>query len=268
VSARRVTVGAGITVLACISTAITPFAFAAPAAAAGKKPSVAEIRVVEVYAPPDGSEPTIVVVDSQASATKKKPKPLLSAEFGDVTDFTKVPTGRSLKLGPDDDADSGIFIDPLKKGDRITVIPYATSDDLEDTGMQMLTIVERGKRQKAGDVVEWPKVSSTQATLMFFPGALLSVLPQFGGYLVTPGVGCVENADPSHQDFGVGGNIPAYYVVDEGSVDVGLAGLGCDAEVVIGPETVDASAGDRIALIPYGTSADDVQLLVLPVATP
>ena len=31
---------------------------------------------------------------------------------------------------------------------------------------------------------------------------------------------------------------------------------------------IDASAGDRIAVIPYGTSTDDLQLLVLPVGTP
>jgi hypothetical protein len=265
-SARRVTVGAGVIALACISTAIAPLAVAAPAAAS-KKPSVAEIRVVALYAPPDGSQPDVVVVDSSSSSSKKKPKPLVTAAFGAVTGFTKVPTGRTLGIGPSDQ-ESGILIDPLKKGDRITVVPYATSDDPEQSGMQMLTIVERGKRQKAGDVVAWPKVASAKATLMLFPGPLLPVLPEFGGFLVVPGEGCAESADSSSQDSGVGGSIPAFYVVDEGSVDVGLTDEGCDGDVVIGPETIDVTAGQRIALIPYGTSADDVQLLVLPVAKP
>ena len=257
---------------AAMATAPTP-----AVAATKKSPSTGQIRVVMVYAPPDGSAPAIVVTDETASSTsssssssKKKPKPLLTAEFGDVTDFTKVPTGHTLRLAPDDaeDENSGLFIDPLKKGDKLTLVPYATDTDPEQSGLQMLTIVEHGKRRSAGDVAEWPKVDSTKATLMMFPGALLSVSDNFAGYLVTPGVGCVEAADPDEQDLGVGGNIPAFYVVDEGSVDVGLADTGCTAEVVIGPETVDASAGDRVALIPYGTSESDLQLLVLPVATP
>ena len=188
-----------------------------------------------------------------------------------MTDFTKVPTGHTLRLAPDDaeDKNTGIFIDPLKKGDKLTLVPYATDTDPEEFGLQMLTIVEHGKRQGAGDVVEWPKVDSTKATLMMFPGAMLSVSDTFGGYLVTPGVGCLEAADPDEQDLGVGGNIPAFYVTDEQSVDVGLADIGgCTGEVVIGPETVDVSAGDRVALFPYGTSDTDLQLLVLPVGTP
>jgi hypothetical protein len=266
-SARRVPVKASIAVLACIITAIAATPAAAHVGAASKKPAFAEVRVVHMYAPAAGSEPTLVVVDNQASVGKKKPKPLIEAEFGDVTDFTKVPTGHTLRIGLADD-NSGIFIDPLKKGDRITVIPFATSDDPEETGFQMETIVERGKRQKAGDLAEWPKIPSGRATLMMFPGPLLSVAPDFGGFLVTPGEGCVETVDPSDQGLGVGGTIPAFYVVDAGSVDVGLADGGCDATADIGPETVDASAGDRIAVIPYGTSADDLQLLVLPVDTP
>ena len=248
-----------------------------PAVAATKKsPSTAQIRVVMVYAPPDGSAPAIAVFDdtassgSSSSSSKKKPKPLLTAEFGDVTDFTKVPTGHTLRLAPDDaeDENSGLFIDQLKKGDKLTLVPYATDTDPEDFGLQMLTIVEHGKRRKAGDVAEWPKVDSTKATLMMFPGAMLSVADNFAVYVVTPGTGCLEAADPDEQDLGVGGNIPAFYVVDEGSVDVGLADIGCTDEVIIGPEPLDASAGDRVALIPYGTSDTDAQLLVLPVDTP
>jgi hypothetical protein len=261
---RSVAMGASFTVLACVSTAVAPTA--AGVAAASKKPSVAEVRVVELYAPPGGSQPPIVLVDSQAVIGKKKPKPLIKADFGDVSDFTKVPTGHTLQLGPSGEK-SGIFIDPLKKGDRITVIPYATSDDPTESGLQMLTIVEHGKRQKAGDVVEWPKVSNTRATLMFFPGALLSIVPDFGGYVVVPGKGCAENVEASEQDTGTGGNIPVFFAVDAGSVDVGVSDSGCDAQPSIGPETVDAAAGDRIALVPYGTSATDLQLLVLPVGS-
>jgi hypothetical protein len=263
---RSVAMGASFTVLVCISTAVAPTAAAADVAAASKKPSAAEVRVVELYAPPDGSQPTIVLVDSQGAVGKKKPKPLIEAGFGDVSDFTKVPTGHTLQLGPSGEK-SGIFIDPLKKGDRITVIPYASSDDPDQSGLQMLTIVERGKRQKAGDVVEWPKVSNSRATLMFFPGALLSIVPDFGGYVVIPGEGCAENVDASAQGTGTGGNIPEFFVVDEGSLNVGISDSGCDAQPSIGPETVDATAGDRVALVPYGTSATDLQLLVLPVGS-
>jgi len=263
---HRVAMGASITVLACVSTAVAPAAVAASTTAASKKPSSAEIRVVQVYAPPDGSQPTIAVVDGQALVGKKKAKPLLEAEFGDVSDYTKVPTGHTLQLGPSGE-DSTLFIDPLKKGDRLTFVPYATSDDSSHSGLQMLTIVERGKRQKAGDVAEWPKVPSSQTTLMFFPAALMSIAPDFGGYVVVPGTGCAQDVDKSAQGTGTGGNIPEFFVVDAASTDVGVSDSGCDGTPTIGPETVDASAGDRIALIPYGTSTSDLQLLVLPVGS-
>jgi hypothetical protein len=261
---HRVAMGAPITVLACVSMAVAPAAVGASSTAASKKPSSAEIRVVQVYAPPDGSQPTITVVDSQASTGKKKPKPLLDSEFGEVSDFIKVPTGHSLQLGASGE-DSTLFIDPLKKGDRLTLIPYATSDDPTESGMQMLTIVERGKRQKAGDVAEWPKVPSSQATVMFFPAALMSIDPDFGGYVVVPGTGCAQDVDESAQGTGTGGNVPEFFVLDATSTDVGISDSGCDGSPTIGPETVDASAGDRIALIPYGTSTSDLQLLVLDV---
>lgn len=265
---RRVSLGASITVLACMLTALAPSAAAAHVTTASKKPAAAEIRVVQMYAPPDGSQPSIVVVDSQASFGKKKPKPLIEAEFGEVSDFTKVPTGHSLRLNPSDDEKTAIFINALKKGDRITVIPFATSDDPDQFSLQMETIVEHGKRTKTGDTADWPKVSKTRATLMMFPGPLLSVLGDSGVFVVTPGEGCVEPADPADEGSGIGGTVPGFYVIDEGSVEVGLTEESCDATPTIGPETVDASAGDRIAVIPYGTSTDDLQLLVLPVDTP
>lgn len=77
----------------------------------------------------------------------------------------------------------------------------------------------------------------------------------------------LESADPSNQDSGSGGTIPAYYVVDPGSVDVALTEAGCDAAPTIGPATVHAAAGDRIAVIAYGPSAADLKLLVLAVGT-
>ena len=264
---RRVAMGASFTVLACMSAAVAPTSVAAGVAAASKTSPVAEIRVAALYAPPDGSQPTVVVVDSQAApGSNKKPKPLVQADFGDVSDFAKVPTGHYLQLAPSGEK-SGLTINPLKKGDRLTLVPYATSDDPSESGLQMLTIVEDGKRQAAGDVAEWPKVSSSRATLMFFPAALLSVLPDFGGYVVIPGTGCADSVDPSDQDTGTGGNIPVFYVVDPGSIDVGVSDDGCDGTATIGPETIDATAGDRIALFPYGTSASDLQLLVLPVGS-
>jgi hypothetical protein len=262
---RRISVAATIAALVC---ALTGFSAPAGIAATSKKSTAAEIRVVNAYAPPDGSQPSIVVVDSQASFGKKKPKPLVETDFGEVSEFTKVPVGHSLKLSPSDDEDTSIFIDALKKGNRLTVIPFATDDDPDQSSMQMETIVERGKRQKTGDTADWPKVPSTRATLMMFPGPLLSVLGDTGVFVVTPGTGCVEPADPNDEGSGIGGTIPGFYVVDEGSVEVGLTEESCDATPTIGPETVDASAGDRIAIIPYGTSTDDLQLLVLPVGTP
>jgi hypothetical protein len=264
-STRRVSVVATITVLACAATAL---ASGAAVGTTSKKSSAAEIRVVNGYAPPDGSQPTIIVIDNQASIGKKKPKPVVETEFGEVSAFTKVPTGHALKIGPSDDTQTTIFIDALKKGDRITVIPFATSDNPDQSSMQMETIVERGKRAKTGDTADWPKVSKTRATVMMFPGPLLSVLPETGVFVVVPGEGCAESADPSDQDSGIGGTIPGFYVIDAGSVELGLSTTSCDDAPEIGPETVDASAGDRIALIPYGTSADDLQLLVLPVGTP
>ena len=78
-----------------------------------------------------------------------------------------------------------------------------------------------------------------------FPGPLLSVAPDFGGFLVAAGAGCVGSVDPSDQDLGVGGTIPAFYVVDAGAVEVGLADADCGAAADIGPEQVVYASGDR-----------------------
>ncbi|HEY7106841.1 MAG TPA: hypothetical protein VH986_10585 [Acidimicrobiia bacterium] len=277
-AAPRIGAAACVALLAAVPLVVSPAAaYASVRTAATKKPPTGEIRVVMVYAPPDGSSPSIVVTDDTAATSpsarksRKKPTSLLTAGFGDVTDFTKVPAGHTLRLAPSDatDPNTGIFIDPLKKGDELTLVPYATDTDPDQSGLQMLTIVEHGKRRDAGDVAEWPQVDSSKATLMYFAGGLLSVVDSFGGFVVTPGTGCLESTDADAQDTGVGGNIPAYYTVDGGSVDVGVADTGgCTGPVVIGPETVDATAGARVVLIPYGKSTSDLQLLVLPVATP
>lgn len=265
-AARVLRVGAALFLLACMVSAVT----AAPLGATGKRKPAAEIRIVELYAPPDGSQPSIVLIDNKATSGKRKPKPLLEAEFGEVTEFRKVPTGHQLRLAPSDlqGTTGSLFIDPLKKGDRLTLIPYASSDDPEQSGLGMFTIVEHGKRRKAGDVAEWPKVSSSRATLMVFPGGVLSVVPNTGFFLVTPGTGCLENEDPSRQESGSGGNVPAFYLVDPGAVEVGLTVDGCNGSPVAGLETVDASAGDRIVLLPHGASPTDLSLLVLPVDKP
>jgi hypothetical protein len=103
---------------------------------------------------------------------------------------------------------------------------------------------------------------------MLFPGALLSIADVVAGFLVTPDGACAEAVDADEQDSGVGGDIPAFYVVDPGSVDLGLTDGGCTTAPIIGPETVDATAGGRVALIPYGTSLTDLNLLVVPVDRP
>jgi hypothetical protein len=242
---------------------------ATPSAAPAKKVSTAELRVVHVYAPPGAEPPAMTLVDSQVFDKKNQPKKLATFEYGDVSEFVKVPAGHSLQLVPEDDPDSGLFLQPLTKKARLTIIPFATSDDPEESGLQQLVIVERGKQQAGGDVADWPDVTSGKATVMMFNGALMPVFgSDFAGYLVTPGAGCLESADPSQQDTGTGGTIPAYYVVDPSSVEVALSETGCDATPIVGPESVTAAADDRVAIVPYGTSADDLQLLVLPVATP
>ena len=86
--------------------------------------------------------------------------------------------------------------------------------------------------------------------------------------MISPGAGCLQNSDESQQDSGFGGTIPEYFFVDPGSIEVALTDQGCDGAAAIGPATVDTTDGDRIAVLPYGTSADHLQLMVLQVATP
>jgi hypothetical protein len=255
--------------LACELALASAPATSAPSSAPSKKVTTAELRVAHVYAPPDSEPAAMTLVDTQVFNKKNQPKELATFDYGEVSDFVKVPAGHSLKLVPEDDPDSGLFLQPLAKKARLTIVPFATSDDPAESGLQQLVIVERGKQQAGGDVADWPDVASGKATLMMFNGALMPVFgTDFAGFLVTPGAGCLESADPSQQDTGTGGTIPAFYVVDPGAVDVGLSEDGCDAAPIVGPESVTAAADDRVAIVPYGTSADDVQLLVLPVATP
>ncbi|TMK61263.1 MAG: hypothetical protein E6G60_11665 [Actinobacteria bacterium] len=248
--------------------ASAPFAGAAGVAAARKK-GTAQVRVVNLYAPPDTEPPTLVVLDAQVLPGKKAPKPLVETEFGDASEFATVPVGHQLKLGPKADISKGLFIDPLKKKVRLTLIPFATSTDPSNTSMQWLQIVERGKRDVTGDTADWPDAPSGKATVMVFPGALLSVLGDtFATNVISPGAGCLQNSDESQQDSGFGGTIPEYFFVDPGSIEVALTDQGCAGAAAIGPATVDAADGDRIAVLPYGTSADHLQLMVLQVATP
>ena len=263
---RVATVGAA---LACVVMLAGAPAIATPRSAPGKKVATAELRVAELYAPPEAEPPSMTLVDTQVFNKKNEPKELATFDYGEVSDFVKVPAGHSLQLVSEDDPDSGLFLQPLKKKARLTIIPFATSDEPDESGLQQLTIVERGKQPQGGDVADWPDVASGEATLMMFNGALLPVFgTDFAGYLVTPGAGCLENADPGQQDVGTGGTVPAYYVVAPGAVEVALSETGCDAAPIVGPESVTAADDDRIAIVPYGESADDLQLLVLPVATP
>ena len=223
---------------------------ATTSATSGTARSIAPIRVY------DTSLPT------------KKTKPLLEVDFGETSKYVK--TSRSVTVTAKDDLKMKVSVVGLfGKGERITLVVYGSTSDV-DTGTNALGYLALGDKGGKQSVVQWPKVPSDKAELLIFPGALLGLLPEDATtfYFVTPGQGCLKSQSPSSQDLGFGGNIPTFFVLESGSTEVAAvpAGSGgCDGAPTIGPVTVDAQPGDRVALLPYGSGAEDLNLLVVPV---
>lgn len=68
----------------------------------------------------------------------------------------------------------------------------------------------------------------------------------------------------------IGGTQLVQYTTDPGSLSVGLYNSNpgtCTGTPAIGPATVDATAGSRTLVFAYGTDAQNLKLLVLPIAS-
>jgi hypothetical protein len=81
--------------------------------------------------------------------------------------------------------------------------------------------------------------------------------------------GCLpstEDTDSTTQV--IGGTMLVGYAVDPGSVSLGLYpsdANDCQGTPAVGPTTIDATAGSRTLVFAYGTDAQAVRLLVLPI---
>ena len=68
----------------------------------------------------------------------------------------------------------------------------------------------------------------------------------------------------------IGGTQLVQYTTDPGSLSLGLYPSNpgkCTGTPAIGPVTIDAAAGSRTLVFAYGTDAQDLKLLVLPIAS-
>jgi hypothetical protein len=83
--------------------------------------------------------------------------------------------------------------------------------------------------------------------------------------------GCLKSADDTATSTtNIGGTSLVQYPVDAGTLQLSLYPSDpgtCAGKADMGPVSVDASAGGRTFVLAYGTTAQDLKLLVLPVAS-
>jgi hypothetical protein len=257
------------------TTQVQPSAGSQPSAGegTGAGDSGATIRLVNVWAEPGKLGPNVrlrVYGDTESPS-------LVEAAPGEVTDFVAIPRasfgegGETLEvISADAPADeNGIILDGANPGDRITVIAHAAGS-VENVGLATKTTWDAGGPTGG---LPWPSTPPDKATLMVYPGALMLLPDEVSGVaLATTDGACLIDAESGQEETGGwGGNIEKYFALDAGSTEIGVAGFPrghCEQEPTMGTVTVEASAGQRIALIPWGTGADEIALLLVDMGTP
>ncbi len=240
----------------------TPGAVASPTRAPGGGPgatATVRIRLINLYQPPGQPPPTVGLYLGRQP--KPGDAPLVEARFAQVSDYVNAPAKEALTVYPTGrlDPENRFEVSPFggfDAGDRITIVVH---------GVRSRAFFRALEAGNPGNGAEWPAAPAGKALVLIYAGALQGAVPSDlqSFFWVVPGSGCLKDV-AGGGNLAFGGNIPKYATVDPGRVTIAGSSKGCSAAPVIGPVTIEVKAGDRVAIFPYGTGPNDLQLLAVP----
>ena len=234
--------------------------------------SGATIRLVNVWAEPGKLGPSVrlrVFGDAASPA-------LAEAAPGEVGEFVTVPKAKFgdnaavLEVIPATAgaADRGISIQGFNAGDRVTVFAHGNKQD----GAVALAVHTTWETGEPAFGLPWPSIAPDKATLMVYPGALMTLPDADAGVALAKADGtCLTKDNGEQETGGFGGNVEQYYVLDAGATQLNVAafpGSNCQLDPDVGTVTINATAGERVALLPWGQGKGHIQLLVVDMGTP
>lgn len=237
----------------------------APPAAPGPETvaaSDAMARLVNLWASSEGPGPRVVVhVFGETDG-----EPLLEAAPGEMTDFVAIPEAHfgsgpaRLELNRADAmGEESRNIPRADEGDAQTIFAYGSGAD----GLTLAAF--------AHDNDSWPDMPADKVSLLVHPGALSWLPGEINGVALSTTDGeCLLDDAGNPDRLGHGGNIPQYYQLEPGATELAVAhfpGVDCQVEPEVGTVTIDGEAGERLALIPWGTGEGEIELFVLEMGT-
>lgn len=239
----------------------------------GGADSGATIRLVNIWAEPGKLGPSVrlrVFHDTDSP-------PLAEAAPGQVGQFVAIPKAQfgdnaaTLEVipataGPND---RGISIQGFNAGDRVTVVAHGNPQQ-GTIGLGTNTTWEKGEPAFG---LPWPLTASDKAILMVYPGALQTLPERDAGVALANADGtCLTKDNGEQETGGFGGNVEQFYVLNAGATQLKVAAFpasgSCKLEPDVGTVTINATAGQRVALLPWGQGAGQIQLLVVDMGTP
>lgn len=228
-----------------------------PGGANGHVDSGASIRLVNVWAEPERTGPSVAIRVWNEDVN------LLGAAPGEESDFAAVPKAQigdspaMLEVVRSDaTADDGRTL-RLDVDEQVTVIAHASPRLGGDIGLGTFLVRERS----------WPSDGADRVTLLVYPGALQPLPVEVNGIaLATTDGECLLDEDGAEFDGGWGGNIPMSFLLEPGTTEIAAAFFprdDCDIEATMGTVTITGEAGQRFALVPWGPSGEEIELLVI-----
>jgi hypothetical protein len=234
--------------------------------------SGATIRLVNVWAEQGKLGPSVRLrVFGDADSP-----PLSEVAPGQVGQFVAIPKAQfgdsaaTLEVIPATAGaeERGISIQGFNAGDRVTVAAHGNLQD-GTVGLAIHTTWEVGEPALG---LPWPSIAPEKAILMVYPGALMTLPDADAGVALAKADGtCLTKDNGEQETGGFGGNVEQYYALDAGSTELDVAaspGASCQLEPDIGTVTINAAAGQRVALLPWGQGKGQIQLLVIDMGTP
>ena len=234
--------------------------------------SGAQVRIVNLFVPAEGTPGPVEVLAGYTAA--EGATPVASIPFGEAGEFFEPPAssdGRSLfsiyPEGATADDDRLIQVDQtIVEGDQVTLL-LTSSEDLEGSRTGSIQLYfERTGADSNGQASVVEPAPDGKALVLGNASAIGALGGDTSGFTYgVPGVGCLEDEDPSATL--VGGTSTLRYPVDPGEVEVAAYAFDdndCSADPVVGPATVELEAGSSAYVFVYGTSSTDRDLLVVP----
>jgi hypothetical protein len=227
--------------------------------------SGATIRVANVWAEPqeEGKAVELRVRGDDEAA------PLLEVAPGTVSEFVDIPRARFgdspanlVVVASGDLPADGIGVGEVQPGDRVTVIVHGEARD-GAIEMRVAPVWELGEPFYGGP---WPDVGSDKATLAVYPGPLLVFETSTMTLRTSDGECLVETTFGDPQESGFGGTGAYFFVLEPGTTTLhatSRSASGCSSvDPDIGTVEISADAGDRVGIIPWGSSGK-LDLLLL-----